>query len=93
MRELLEAGKTVAFKILPSAGGVLLWGNTLEGDQLFLVPRTGGVWTVSAFRRNWHDVYDSGLEFGEWFYRALGGEICTDWLPVWPPIPHRIERT
>lgn len=92
MREILEAGRTVQYKILPSAGGVLLWGHTIEGDQLLLVPRPGGSWSVSAFRRNRHDVYDSDLSFGDWLYGALRGEVADDWLPAWPPPPYFCER-
>ncbi|MCX4856410.1 hypothetical protein OG426_39620 [Streptomyces canus] len=28
--------------------------------------REFGRWTVSAFRRTWHDWLDTDLEFGEW---------------------------
>lgn len=92
MREMLEAGRTVQYKILPSAGGALLWGHTVEGDQLLLVPRPGGSWSVSAFRRNWHDVYDSDLSFSDWLYGALRGEVADDWLPAWPSPPYFCER-
>jgi hypothetical protein len=66
-------------------------GNTLEGDQLFLVPREDGVWTVSAFRRGWADWFDSDLCFGDWFHLALNGKTAADWLPEWGPLSHALE--
>ncbi|MGW1940140.1 hypothetical protein ACWCP7_25620, partial [Streptomyces goshikiensis] len=40
--------------VLPEPGGMLHWGQTIDGDRLFLVPRgAADPWTVSAFRRNW----------------------------------------
>ncbi|GAA3834618.1 hypothetical protein GCM10022403_079260 [Streptomyces coacervatus] len=91
MAAAMEESRTVPHRVLPSPGGALLWGNTIEGDQLFLVDRGGGRWTVSAFRRNWHDWYDTDLEFGEWFPRMLAGEIETDWMPEWPTAPYELE--
>ncbi|MFI0990249.1 hypothetical protein [Streptomyces exfoliatus] len=78
--------------VLPSPGGALLWGHTIEGDRLFLVPQAHGTWTVSAFRRGWGDWHDTGLGFGEWFRGALAGALATDWLPQWEPGPHPVER-
>jgi hypothetical protein len=91
MGHLLEQSDAVPCRVLPSPGGALLWGNTIEGDQLFLVDRGGGRWTVSAFRRGWADWHDTDLEFGEWFPAVLAGEIETDWMPEWPPLPHSLE--
>jgi hypothetical protein len=91
MGSLLEQSRTVPHLVLPSPGGALVWGNTIEGDQLFLVPHPNGGWTVSAFRRNWHDFYDSDLGFSDWFHLALTGEIGTDWLPEWAPLPHPVK--
>jgi hypothetical protein len=87
----MEESDTVPCRVLPSPGGALLWGNTVEGDELFLVDRGAGRWTVSAFRRNWHDWLDTDLPFDEWFPRMLAGEIETDWMPEWPPLPHVLE--
>ncbi|MFE2065273.1 hypothetical protein ACFXDH_23260 [Streptomyces sp. NPDC059467] len=91
MAAMMEESSTVPCKVLPSPGGALLWGNTVEGDQLFLVERGGGRWTVSAFRRNWHDWHDTDMEFGEWLPRMLAGEIETDWMPEWPAPPYELE--
>jgi hypothetical protein len=91
MGRKLEQTSTVPHLVLPSPKGALVWGNTIEGDQLFLVPREDGTWTVSAFRRGWADWYDSDLGFSDWFYLALAGEIATDWLPEWEPLPHPLE--
>ncbi|MFI1280995.1 hypothetical protein ACH4U5_09580 [Streptomyces sp. NPDC020858] len=42
MGRRLEASRTVPHTVLPNPGGALVWGNTVEGDQLFLFPREGG---------------------------------------------------
>ena len=88
---MMEESSTVPHRVLPSPGGALLWGNTIEGDQLFLVDRGAGRWTVSAYRRNWYDWHDTDLEFGEWLPRMLTGEIETDWMPEWPTPPYELE--
>ncbi|MER7845764.1 hypothetical protein ABTZ03_17660 [Kitasatospora sp. NPDC096077] len=92
MGGVLEQSGPVPHRVLPAAGGALLWGNTIDGDQFFLVPRPDGRWTVSAFRRldaeHW---YDSDLEFGDWLHRALTGRVAADWLPRWTALPHRVE--
>ncbi|WP_406164077.1 hypothetical protein OG806_49405 [Streptomyces sp. NBC_00882] len=73
MGRKLEASRAVPVPhtVLPTPGGALVWGNTIEGDQLFLVPRDGGSWTVSAFRRGWADWHDTELGFSDWLYLAL----------------------
>ena len=91
MGRRMEQSDSVPCRVLPSPEGALLWGNTVEGDQLFLVNRGQGCWTVSAFRRNWGDWLETDLEFGEWFTGVLAGEIETDWMPEWPPLPHALE--
>lgn len=91
MGRRMEQSDTVPCRVLPSPGGALLWGNTIEGDQLFLVDRGQGRWTVSAFRRGWGDWLDTDLEFGEWFTGVLAGEVATDWMPEWEPLPHPLE--
>ncbi|MEU1481184.1 hypothetical protein ACFYZ8_44025 [Streptomyces sp. NPDC001668] len=91
MGRLLEDSRTVPHRVLPTPGGALVWGNTIEGDQLFLVDRGDGRWTVSAFRRGWADWLDTDLEFGEWFPRMLAGEIETDWMPEWPTAPYELQ--
>ncbi|MFC8455216.1 hypothetical protein [Kitasatospora sp. NPDC057223] len=88
----LEQSAPVPHLVLPSEGGALLWGNTIDGDQLFLVPHEDGSWTVSAFLRHSVDHwYDSDLSFSDWFHLALAGEIATDWLPEWTSLPHVLE--
>lgn len=91
MGRKLEASQTVPHTVLPTPGGALVWGNTIEGDQLFLVPHEGGAWTVSAFRRGWADWHDTDLGFSDWLYLALSGGTATDWLPEWEPLPHAID--
>jgi hypothetical protein len=87
MGRRLTAVEYVPHVILPSPGGALLWGNTVEGDQLCLVDHGAGMWTVSAFVRVKSMWYDSDLEFAEWLYQALTGQVCTDWLPEWGRLP------
>ena len=91
MGKLVMESDTVPCPVLPSPGGALIWGNTIEGDQLFLVDRGEGRWTVSAFRRGWADWYDTDLEFGPWFRGVLASEIETDWMPEWEDPPHPLE--
>jgi hypothetical protein len=91
MGALLEQSRKVPHPVLPTAAGALLWGNTVEGDQLFLVQRDDGSWTVSAFRRNWGDFIETDMSFSDWLYLALTGGTATDWLPEWGPLPHAIE--
>ncbi|MFG2887106.1 hypothetical protein ACGFYV_33275 [Streptomyces sp. NPDC048297] len=68
-----------------------MWGNTVEGGQLLLADRGGGRWTVSVFRRSWHDWHETDVEFGEWLPWMLAGEIETDWMPEWPTPPYELE--
>jgi hypothetical protein len=91
MGEDMEDNPTVPCAVLPAPGGSLLWGNTIEGDQLFLRPGDDGRWTVAAFRRNHHDWLETPHEFGEWFVGVLSGELETAWMPEWPPPPLDIE--
>lgn len=91
MGPLLEESSTVPYSVLPTTAGALLWGNTLDGDQLFLVPHENGTWTVSVFRRQWHDFIDTDMCFSDWLYLALTGETATEWLPEWGPLPHPVE--
>ena len=88
---MMEASATVGRPVLPSRHGVLLWGHTVECDKRFLVPHSNGEWTVSAFRRNWHDWIDTGHCFSDWLYLALTGATGTDWLPEWDALPHPVE--
>ncbi len=83
--------RSVPHPVLPTSGGVLAIGHTIDGDRLFLVPHPDGSWTVSAFRRGWADWHDTGIGFGEWFRGALAGVLATDWLPEWEPGPHPLE--
>ncbi|MFD5548714.1 hypothetical protein ACFWJQ_18515 [Streptomyces goshikiensis] len=71
--------------VLPEPGGMLHWGQTIDGDRLFLVPRgAADPWTVSAFRRNWGDWYETGLPLEEWLVGVFRGDNETDWMPEWP---------
>ncbi|MFJ3913883.1 hypothetical protein [Streptomyces vinaceus] len=71
--------------VLPTPGGMFMWGHTIEGDRLFLVPRgEGEPWTVSAFRRNWGDWHGTQMPLEEWLVKAFRGAIETTWLPEWP---------
>lgn len=68
--------------LLPEAGGMLLWGTTVEADLLFLVQRPGG-WRVAAWVRQWREWYESDLPLAEWMASALSPEGPVDWLPEW----------
>lgn len=92
MGKLMEECRTVPVPVLPSPGGALLWGNTIEGDQLFLVPQMNGQWTVSAFVRQWGEWYESDLGFSDWLHFALTSKDTPNWLPEWNPLPHTTER-
>ncbi|MFG3001923.1 hypothetical protein [Streptomyces sp. NPDC048340] len=71
--------------VLPEKGGMLLWGHTIEGDKLFLVPRAAGaMWTVSAFCRTKGDWHETSLPLEEWLVQVFRGDIETEWLPEWP---------
>ncbi|MGW8762106.1 hypothetical protein ACWGN5_06335 [Streptomyces sp. NPDC055815] len=85
--------RTIVDPVLPSAGGMLYWGHTVEGDQLFLVPGSDGAasWTVSAFRRGWADWHVTDLDVVSWLTGVFRGEIETDWFPEWPA-RHTFER-
>ncbi|MFE2153569.1 hypothetical protein ACFXAO_26390 [Streptomyces lavendulae] len=89
---LLADSPSVPCPVLPSRDGALLWGHTIEGDRLFLLPQADATWTVSAFRRGRGDWHDTGLGFAQWFRGALAGALATDWLPQWAPGPHPVER-
>ncbi|MGO4614304.1 hypothetical protein AB4305_08270 [Nocardia sp. 2YAB30] len=91
MGKHMDENPTVPCTVLPTPGGALLWGNTIEGDQLFLRHQDDERWTVSAFRRNDHDWLDTDHEFGEWFVGVLSGELETTWMPEWPPFPLDVE--
>ncbi|MCY0954110.1 hypothetical protein [Streptomyces sp. H27-S2] len=77
--------KRIVDPVLPQPGGMLIWGHTIEGDRLFLVPSSEGKpWTVSAFRRNWGDWYETHMSLEKWLVGVFRGSIETDWLPEWP---------
>ncbi|WP_367323413.1 hypothetical protein [Streptomyces sp. HUAS ZL42] len=70
--------------VLPDAGGMLHWGHTIEGDKFFLEDRGSGRWTVSAFRRNWGDWYESDDTLADWLVGVFKGNRAVDWMPEWP---------
>ncbi|MFD8576655.1 hypothetical protein ACFV1H_15185 [Streptomyces virginiae] len=87
MSDYVEGGgsRHIIKPVLPRPGGMLLWGHTIEGDRLFLVPKESAEnWTVAAFRRNWGDWHETEIGVEEWLLGVLRGEIETDWLPEWP---------
>ena len=73
--------------ILPTAGGMLLWGSTVEGDALFLIDR-GERWTVSAFVRQRGQWYQSDQTLMDWLLGALDNDASPPWLPVWEDTHH-----
>ncbi|WP_042419062.1 hypothetical protein [Streptacidiphilus anmyonensis] len=68
--------------LLPSPGGMLIWGNTVDADQLFLVQRSGG-WRVAAWCRQWVEWYETELSLPAWISHALSPEQNVQWLPEW----------
>lgn len=80
----LEKSDSIPGDVLPTSGGMLLWGHTIDGDQLFLVRRNGSEWTVSAWLRQWASWYESELPIIEWLKIAFDNEQAPDWLPIWP---------
>ncbi|WP_405983510.1 hypothetical protein [Streptomyces sp. NBC_00872] len=86
MSDYVRRGKsrTIPRPVLPDREGMLLWGHTIEGDRLFLEDMGSGVWTVSAFRRNLGDWYESGLPIIDWLVGVFGDEVAKDWMPEWP---------
>lgn len=80
----LEASDSVPGVVLPTRGGMLLWGHTVEGDQLFLVQRDASEWTVSAWLRQRATWYESELTIVEWLEIAFDNERSPNWLPLWP---------
>jgi hypothetical protein len=69
--------------VLPSPGGMLLWGATVEGDSLFLVDRGDKRWTVSAFVRQRGIWYESDQTLIDWLHTALTNDTSPQWLPAW----------
>ncbi|WP_030462593.1 SMI1/KNR4 family protein [Kitasatospora sp. NRRL B-11411] len=83
MRKTLEASPSIPHPILPSKGGMLHWGHTPYSDQLFLLPRPDGRWTVSVWVRIHGEWIDYELTCVEWLRGALAEEVSTEWLPAW----------
>lgn len=80
----LEASDSIPGDVLPTKGGMLLWGHTIDGDQLFLKQQAEGQWTVSAWLRQRASWYETELGIIEWLKMAFDNEQSPDWLPVWP---------
>src|SRR5690348_7931513 len=68
--------------LLPTSGGMIIWGSTVNADQLFLVQRSGG-WSVAAWCRQWGEWYESPLGLAEWALQAFSPESDIFWLPKW----------
>ncbi|MFF0596399.1 hypothetical protein [Streptomyces antibioticus] len=85
MSEFVREGHPVIPKaVLPDPGGMLHWGHSVEGDKFFLENRGGGKWTVSAFRRNLGDWYESDETLTDWLVGVFAGRDAEDWMPQWP---------
>ncbi|MER5384262.1 hypothetical protein ABT040_28990 [Streptomyces sp. NPDC002688] len=76
--------------VIPESGGMLYWGHSIDGDRLFLEDRGEGLWTVSAFRRDWGDWYESELPILDWLTGVFSGSLAADWMPEWPLV-HTFE--
>ncbi|MEU5335565.1 hypothetical protein AB0G51_19830 [Streptomyces asoensis] len=87
MSEYVRDGEDVIPRgVLPEVGGMLHWGHSIEGDKFFLERREGGRWTVSAFRRNWADWYESDDGLIRWLVKVFEGKCAVDWMPEWPAV-------
>ncbi|MDN3020632.1 hypothetical protein [Streptomyces sp. S.PB5] len=87
MSDFVRGGhSTIPRVVLPDAGGMLHWGHSIEGDSFFLEDRGGGRWTVSAFRRNWHDWYESDEDVIDWLVDVFEGRHAADWMPEWSEV-------
>ncbi|MCX5374795.1 hypothetical protein [Streptomyces sp. NBC_00103] len=87
MSEYVRDGEDVIPRgVLPEVGGMLHWGHSIEGDKFFLERREGGKWTVSAFRRNWGDWYESDDGLIDWMVKVFEGKCAVDWMPEWPAV-------
>ncbi|MEU5524508.1 hypothetical protein ABZ759_28580 [Streptomyces sp. NPDC047860] len=85
LSELVRDGHPVIPKaVLPDVNGMLHWGHSMEGDKFFLENRGDGNWTVSAFRRNWADWYESDETLIDWLVGVFTGRVAKDWMPEWP---------
>lgn len=86
MSAYVSEGKArkIPHPVIPESGGMLHWGHSIDGDRLFLEDRGNGLWTVSAFRRDWGDWYESDLPLIDWLVGVFNGSLATDWMPEWP---------
>ncbi|WP_086704533.1 hypothetical protein ACMAVT_02140 [Streptomyces sp. FW42] len=83
--ELVREGHPVIAKaVLPDAGGMLHWGHSVDGDKFFLEHRGGSHWTVSAFRRDWADWYESDETLIDWLIGDFTGRVAQEWMPERP---------
>lgn len=82
-QSMRERSREIPNPILPSEGGMLHWGHTPYSDQLFLVPRPEGRWTVSAWVRIHAEWINYDLTCVEWLRSALAEEVAAEWLPAW----------
>jgi hypothetical protein len=76
--------------LLPEPGGILLWGDTVEGDMLCLENNLGD-WRVAVSSKCIGSWKRYNLDFSDWLYGALRGDIATDWLPEWNTLPHSVS--
>ncbi|GEC04942.1 hypothetical protein SSP24_25970 [Streptomyces spinoverrucosus] len=92
MSSYVREGKSckIPRPVIPDADGMLHWGHSIDGDRLFLEDRGSGFWTVSAFRRDWGDWYESDLALADWLVEIFEGRLATDWMPEWPAT-HSLE--
>lgn len=77
--------------LLPERGGLLLWGDTVEGDMLCL-ERVRSGWRVVVSSKCTASWYEYDEDFSDWLYGAMTGTIATEWLPEWDPMPHSVRK-
>lgn len=81
-RESVAGIKKITDPLLPEAGGMFVWGSTVEADILFMVQRPAG-WRVAAWVRQWHEWYESDMSLMEWASFAFSSRQDILWLPEW----------
>ncbi|WP_042376497.1 hypothetical protein [Streptacidiphilus melanogenes] len=79
---MITLNKRIPDPLLPPPGGMLIWGNTVDADQLFLVQRCGG-WRVATWCRQWVEWHETDLSLPQRVSHTLSPKQSVQWLPEW----------
>lgn len=77
--------------LLPEDGGLLLWASTVEGDMLCL-EKVVDRWRVLVSSKAVGRIVRHDLDFSDWLYAALTGQVDTDWLPIIEQYPLSVKQ-